>query len=154
MTLDEAPRLSPAERMVAVKAAADMALAALQAQQLGSADVEQFEYGFYSAARRFIERRCIDPQLTPDVVAAELGCSRASLYRAFLRHGESVAAMIWSKRTERAWTMLASPGNAPLLVSEVAFRCGFLDPPTFNRMFKRRFGLTPREVRGYLAGQR
>jgi AraC-like DNA-binding protein len=147
MTIDEAPRLSPVERVAAVKAAADMALAALQAGQLGAVDVEQFEYGFYYAACRLIERRCTDPQLTPRIVAAELGCSRPSLYRAFLRHGESVAAMIWTKRIERARTMLTNASHAQLLVSEVAFRCGFLDQPTFNRMFKRRFGLTPREAR-------
>jgi AraC-like DNA-binding protein len=43
--------------------------------------------------------------------------------------------------------MLSSPGHEDLLISEIAFRNGFLDQPTFNRMFKRRFGLTPREVR-------
>ena len=43
--------------------------------------------------------------------------------------------------------MLTSPGHEDLLISEIAFRSGFLDQPTFNRMFKRRFGLTPREVR-------
>jgi transcriptional regulator GlxA family with amidase domain len=34
-----------------------------------------------------------------------------------------------------------------LLISEIAVRCGFLEQATFNRMFKRRYGLTPREAR-------
>ena len=146
-TLEEAPRLSTAERLTAVAAGVDMALAVLQAEQRGAADIEQFEGGFYHAACRLIERDCADPDLTPEVVAVSLGSSRASLYRVFFRHGESVSAMIWIKRLERAWRMLTTPGHGDLLISEIAFRSGFLDQPTFNRMFKRRFARTPREAR-------
>src|SRR5262249_46483096 len=106
VTLEEAPRLSTAERLTAVAAGGDMALAVLQAEQRGAADIEQFEGGFYHAACRLIERDCADPDLTPEVVAVSLGSSRASLYRVFFRHGESVSAMIWIKRLERAWRML------------------------------------------------
>jgi AraC-like DNA-binding protein len=147
LTLEEAPRLSPAERIAALSAAAQMALAALQAERRGAADVEQFEDGFYQAACRLIEGGCADPDLTPEAVAAALGCSRASLYRAFSRHQESVAAMIWAARIVRASRMLTSACHADMLVSEIAFRSGFLDQPTFNRMFRRRYGLTPREAR-------
>jgi AraC-like DNA-binding protein len=154
LTLEEAPRLSPAERLVAIAAGVDMALAVLQAECHGAADVEQFDGGFYHAACRLIERDCADPQLTPEIVAVSLGSSRASLYRVFLRHGESVSAMIWEKRLDRAWRMLSSPGHETLLISEIAFRSGFLDQPTFNRMFKRKFGLTPREARNCADGKR
>ena len=43
--------------------------------------------------------------------------------------------------------MLASSRELGLRVSEVALKCGFLEQATFNRMFKRRYGLTPREAR-------
>ena len=76
-----------------------------------------------------------------------LGCSRASLYRAFFRRGESVAAVIWATRIDLAWRMLTSMSHLGLLVSEIAFRSGFVDQPTFNRMFKRRYGIAPREAR-------
>jgi AraC-like DNA-binding protein len=135
-------------------AAAEMALAALQAERRGAADVEQFEDGFYLAACRLIERDCADPELTPEAVAATLRCSRASLYRAFSRHQESVAAMIWLTRLGRASRMLASASHAGMLISEIAFRSGFLDQPTFNRMFRRRYGLTPREARAPSGGSR
>lgn len=147
LTLEEAPRLTPQGRLAAIAAGADMTLAVLQAERRGAADLEQFEGGFYHAACRLIARDCADPQLTPEIVAISLGSSRASLYRVFLRHGESVSAMIWEKRLVRAWRMLTTPGHGDLLISDIAFRSGFLDQPTFNRMFKRRFGLTPREAR-------
>src|SRR5262249_31688641 len=107
LTLDEAARMSPAERIVAVGAAVDMALAAVAAECRGGA-AEQHDEGFYHAACRLIARDCADPDLMPDAVASALGCSRASLYRAFFRHGASVAAVIWASRLDRAWRMLTA----------------------------------------------
>ena len=150
LTLDEAPRLSPAQRTVAVGAAVAMALAALAAECGATPDVEQHGDGVYHAARRLIDRDCVDPALTPEMVALGLGCSRAS-HRVFLRHGESVAAAIWAMRLEHAWRMLTSSTHLGLLVSEIAFRSGFVDQSTFSRMFKRRYGSTPSEVRERVA---
>lgn len=146
-TLDEAPYLSPSERVLAVDAAASMALAIFQAGRFRTADVEQFADGFYQAARRLIDQQCSDADLTPDRVALALGCSRASLYRLFARRGESVAAIIWSSRIERARRMLESAEGSGLLIADIAFRCGFREVPTFTRMFRRRFGMTPSEAR-------
>lgn len=146
-TLDEAPCMSPQERVLAVSVAADMTLAVLQANRFGAADVEQFGDGFYRAARRLIDHRCADPDLTPEQVALILGCSRASLYRLFARRGESVAATIWTARIERARRMLTLAEGAGLLISDIAMRCGFRDLPTFTRMFKRRYGMTPSDAR-------
>jgi AraC-like DNA-binding protein len=142
-----APHLSSAQRLVAIAAAVDMALAALAAASRRGADVEQFCDGFYHAARRLIDRDCANPELTPDLVAISLGCSRASLYRAFFRRGESVAAAIWATRLDHAWRMLTSSAHLGLLISDIAVRSGFLEQSAFNRMFKRRYGVTPREAR-------
>jgi AraC family transcriptional regulator, positive regulator of tynA and feaB len=153
LTLDEAAHMSPAERIAAVGAAVDMALAALAAECRGDAravDTGQHDDGFHYAACRLIEHHCADPDLTPDMVAAALGCSRASLYRAFFRHGAGVAEVIWATRLDRTWRMLTSSSHRGLRVSEIAARCGVLEQATFNRMFKRRYGLTPREARGEL----
>ncbi|MEP9379883.1 helix-turn-helix domain-containing protein [Aquabacter sp. CN5-332] len=146
-SLDNAPMLSATHRRLSVNAAVDMALAMLQAEQCEAAVTECFPQGFYAAATRLIEATCTDPSLTPDVVAARLGCSRAALYRTFALHGESVSAFIWSRRLDHARRMLASAAFSHLLISQIAFRCGFLEHPTFNRMFKRRYGMTPREAR-------
>ena len=101
-TFDEASVMSSAERLVALKAAVDMTLALMRISSDRAADVEQFDSGFYRAAHVVIERDCGDPDLRPERVAMILGCSHASLYRAFARRDESVAAVIWRARTGRA----------------------------------------------------
>lgn len=146
-TLQALSSLSAAERGLAVNAATDMACAVLQAHA-GTLDADRFAAGFYAAALQLIRRDCSDPSLTPTLVALHLGCSRAALYRAFARQGHSVAASIWAARLERAWAILHRSDHAHLLVSEVAYACGFLDHSTFDRMFKKRYGLSPRDARG------
>ena len=146
-TFDEAGSMAVAERAAAAKAARDMALALLQATHHGTADAERFEHGFHRAALGLIEVECGDPDLTPERIAVALGCSRASLYRAFAKDGESVAAAIWQARLGRAHRMLRSPAGIGVLISDIAALSGFREMPTFTRMFKRRYGMTPGDVR-------
>jgi AraC-like DNA-binding protein len=146
-TFDEAGRTAVAERTAAAKAAKDMALALLQATHEGMADPERFAHGFHRAGLILIDRECHDPDLTPERIASALGCSRASLYRAFAKHGESVSAAIWQARLERARSTLNSSQGIGLLVSEVAALSGFREMPNFTRMFKRRYGMTPSDAR-------
>ena len=146
-TFDEAGRMAVAERAAAAKAAKDMALALLQATHEGMADPDRFEHGFHRAALGLIDGECGDPDLTPERIAVALGCSRASLYRAFAKRGESVAAAIWQARLARAQRLLTSAEGIGLLVSEIAALSGFREMPTFARMFKRRYGMTPSDAR-------
>lgn len=146
-TLDEAPHMTAQDRVVATNAAAEMALAILQAGRFGAADPDQFGEGLYQAARAVIDRACADPDLSPDRIALAVGCSRATLYRLFARRGHSVAAAVWQARLERALRTLRSAESVGMTIGEVAMLCGFTDIPTFTRMFKRRYGKTPREAR-------
>jgi len=146
-TLDEAPHMTPEERVIATNAAAEMVLAILQAGRFGAADPDQFGEGLYQAARAVIDRACPDPDLSPERIALAVGCSRATLYRLFARRDQSVAAAVWRARLERARRMLCSAESIALAISDVAMLSGFTDVPTFTRMFKRHYGSTPREVR-------
>jgi AraC-like DNA-binding protein len=146
-TFDEAGRMAVAERAAAAQAAKDMALALLQATHQGAADPERFAHGFHRAALDLIDRECGDPNLKPERIAVVLGCSRASLYRAFAKQGASVSAAIWQARLERARGMLSAPEGVGLLISEVAALSGFREMANFTRMFKRRFGMTPSDAR-------
>ena len=143
----EAEHLTMAERAVAVRAAAEMALMALQAELAPATELERFPAGLYLAAIMRIREECWDPDFNPAAVARNLGCSRATLYRLFAAEATSVAREIWNARLDRANQMLGAPAHAEANISDIAFRSGFIDMPTFSRMYKRRFDRTPTEAR-------
>ena len=146
-SIDEAAAMTLAERAAAVDAAADMALALLQSVAGRRLDEDGLGGGLYAAARRLIAARCGEPDLSPEQVALALGCSRATLYRLFAQHDETVADVLWAARLQRARTLLTSADGAGMTVSDVAADCGFRDLSTFSRMYRRGFGLSPSEAR-------
>lgn len=146
-TFDEAGKMSASERAAATDAAVEMMLALLRTRLGRTVDEDGFPAGFYQAARIAIERHCTDPDLTPGRVAAIVGCSRASLYRAFANHEETVAHAIWIARLERALQLLTSCRNGEPPVSDIAWRCGFRQPASFTRMFRRHYGFSPSDAR-------
>jgi AraC family transcriptional regulator, positive regulator of tynA and feaB len=144
---DEAMQLSPIEQASAIGAASAMALAALQTLVQGRPDADQVAEGLYIASCEAIARHCVNSEFTPLALATIVGCSRATLYRLFSRHDQSVSAAIWRERLELARRMLRDPAHTWLPIAEIGFRCGFLDQSNFCRMFKRRYGVTPRDMR-------
>ena len=146
-TLDEAPHMTEHERVIATGTAAEMALALLQAGRFGAVDADQFGEGLYRAACTVIERACPDPDLSPDRIAFAIGCSRATLYRLFARRDRTVAMAVWQSRLEHARRMLRSASSIGIPVGDIALESGFTDLASFSRMFKRRYGATPSEMR-------
>ena len=98
------------------------------------------------AACRLIDQQLAHPGLDAAFIAARLGCSRATLYRAFAARDLAVAGYIRERRLQRVWRLLHSlPPSVP--IAEAARRCGFLDSTSFSRLFRRRFGMRARDVR-------
>ncbi len=145
--LDEAPNMTPPERIAAVKVLADMVLVVLQKARRGAVDTDQLGEGQYQAALAVIERECSDPDLTPDRIALAVGCSRATLYRLFARQDQGVAERMWQARLELARRQICSSAGLGLSVGEIALLSGFTDLSSFSRMFRRRYGMAPQEAR-------
>jgi len=107
-------------------------------------DSQAMGAGRLAAASRFIRDHLGDEDLSPDRIAAAIGCSRATLYRLFAEHDLPIAGYVRELRLQGAMTMLAArPRNS---VSAVAARFGFADLSTFSQTFRRRFGVSPRDV--------
>jgi DNA-binding winged helix-turn-helix (wHTH) protein/AraC-like DNA-binding protein len=145
-TLDHSPAMRDAERIVAVRAAAEMGLAILRTCFGAGTDAGRTAGGLYAAVLALIERQCLDPELTPVQLALKLGCSLDSLDQAFTANDDNVADRIWDARLDYAWKLLSSAPREESLASAVALRCGFRELATFTRMFKRRFGVAPTEA--------
>jgi AraC-like DNA-binding protein len=103
-----------------------------------------------SLAETYIRRHLHDPDLDPNRIAAALSISRTRLYEVFAET-DGVAATILAARLDAAQRMLMLPGGAAIGV--VLLDCGFRDAPTFNRAFRRRFGMTPTELRTISQGR-
>lgn len=154
VTLREAPLMTAEQRDIAMDAAMCMAPAVLQADHDNAGqgasereDLSRCGRSFYKVACSLVKCHFSDPAFNAAALARKPGRSRASLYRLFSSHKESVAATIWFARLESAWRMATTVEHAHLLFSDISCRCGFVDQSSFNRMFKRRYGLSPREAR-------
>ncbi|MFD4358061.1 helix-turn-helix domain-containing protein [Nocardia sp. NPDC058518] len=99
------------------------------------------------AARSYVAEHSSDPRLTPDSVAAHLGCSRRKLEYSLRSIGASAPArLIADTRAERAYRRLTDPHESAS-ISDIAYASGFDALSTFHRTFDRRFGESPTEVR-------
>ena len=130
--------------------AAALLIAGRGVGQSMSATTEQTEAVYRTVrirATRAIERRLLDPTLTPAQIAAATGASRSTLYRAFADHG-GVQRRIQALRLERARDVLRRRVGGRPKVSEVAYQHGFASEAHFSRVFRSRFGHSPGEVAG------
>lgn len=96
-------------------------------------------------ARRFIDARLTQPDLTPEAVGRYLTVSRTTLYRLFQPLG-GVARYIQQRRLKRVHALLSDPTERRR-IGDIAFEHGFADEAAFARAFRREFGLTASEVR-------
>ncbi|MFH9267740.1 AraC family transcriptional regulator [Streptomyces sp. NPDC017546] len=97
--------------------------------------------------RSFIGRNFHDPKLTPAAVAAAHHISTRHLHRLFQQEGTTVAALIRSRRLERARRDLADPHLLDTPVQTIAARCGFGVPAHFSRVFRADQGMSPSDYR-------
>jgi AraC-like DNA-binding protein len=69
------------------------------------------------------------------------------IQRLFESEGVTFSEFVLGQRLARAYRMLADPRHAGLTISAIAFAGGFGDLSYFHRVFRRRFGATPSDVR-------
>ncbi|MCU0947641.1 MAG: helix-turn-helix domain-containing protein [Porphyrobacter sp.] len=99
----------------------------------------------FLSALRLIEQNISRPGFDVRALQMQLGCSRATLYRAFAEAGTSVSDSIAELRIAQAKALIARAPDMP--VGLVAARCGWYDSASFARAFRRREGMSPSEFR-------
>jgi AraC-like DNA-binding protein len=94
-----------------------------------------------------IEAMLGDPNLSLAMVAQAEGVSTRYLQKLFTEAGNSFSHFLRTRRLERCRGDLISPRHADLSISEICFRWGFNGSAHFSRVFRKEYGVSPRDYR-------
>lgn len=142
-----APRITTAESPYFSDALLQLVAGALQhAKRPSSGPAAHAALASLTSMTNFIEEQLARVDLGPDDLARSFGLSRATLYRLFEPLG-GVAAYILDRRLNRALQSITAPHPAHPRLKQLAHAVGFAHPTSFSRAFKKRFGMSPHEVR-------
>lgn len=100
--------------------------------------------GRVRAIRADIDAHLTDPALCPAQVAMRCGLSERYLRRLMQSAGESFSEYLLRRRLELCARRLRDPSLRLRTVTEIAYGAGFSDLTHFGRVFKARYGVTPR----------
>ncbi|WP_430812680.1 MULTISPECIES: helix-turn-helix domain-containing protein [unclassified Carboxylicivirga] len=100
---------------------------------------------FIEKVEQAIAQNLDNETFTVEQLARNVGLSRSMLHRKLVRlTGTNASEMISHKRLARARELLQ---NNEATVAETAYRVGFKNPSYFNKAFKRRYNISPGELR-------
>ena len=97
--------------------------------------------------REYVRTHLTDRNLSATTIAAEHHVSVRHLYAELERAGVGLQATVRSLRLQECRRALRDPACAHLTVSSIGARWGFVDASHFGRVFRREYGMTPREWR-------
>lgn len=85
--------------------------------------------------------------LSIEGVASRHGISPGYVRQLFAAEGTTFSKFVLEQRLNAARAMLDDRRFADRSIAAIAFEAGFGDLPSFNRIFRRRFGMRPSEAR-------
>lgn len=140
--------LQPASALAVANGVLNILVAGLQTLPAArSPGLSQLAAFHLARIKRRIDEQLGDPALSVSSLAAQLGLSASQVHRVFGSEPLTPAQYIWERRLEACSRDLREPRLAGRTVSEIAFGRGFNDAAHFSRVFRERFGCSPREWR-------
>ena len=106
------------------------------------APASQVRQELLESMRRTIDARFTDPEFTTAELASGAHLSVRSVQAVFAEAGTSPAAEIRGARLEHARSLL----KQGVAIQTACLASGFLDPGTFGRAFRQRFGVAPSQI--------
>lgn len=123
-----------------------LAAGAGAAPRPGAAGAEEGARRDVARIERFIERHVARQDLGPDLLCAQFGLSRASLYRLMAPRG-GVADLVRRHRVAHAHLLLTTAQGRGLAVADIARRSGFKSPRTLRRGLREAYAASARDLR-------
>ncbi|NGN44928.1 AraC family transcriptional regulator [Mesorhizobium sp. CGMCC 1.15528] len=125
-------------------------LAALLLDGFVQGGAERNEPSFRSARLQLVKKHILsrmqDPELSISLVAGLQGVTPRYIQRLFEAEGVTFSEFLRDSRLKLAFQLL-SDSDLDKTISEIAYDSGFHDLSNFNRAFRKRFGITPSDVR-------
>jgi AraC-like DNA-binding protein len=91
--------------------------------------------------------RNLGSELSAGVLAIRQRVTPRYIHKLFESEGTTLSRYILGQRLAHVHRLLTDPRCADLTISAMVYRAGFGDLSTFNREFRRHYGMTPTEVR-------
>jgi AraC-like DNA-binding protein len=136
-------RLSDAERGKDIVRLVRLALL----EQAGNAKPLSARWILLERIKEHVGRRLADPGLDSESIARALNCSKRSLHKAFEVESATLHQHIWAQRLEGTRRELENAQQGARSITEIAFAWGFSSPEHFSRIFRSRYGSSPRDWR-------
>jgi AraC-like DNA-binding protein len=130
-----------------------VALAISECAPLGESSASAVVAARHSAALDHIAAHFQDPELSLEIAAQCQGISPRYLQRLMASSGTSFTEHVNELRLQRAFELLTEPHDSAQRISDIALEVGFSDVSHFNRLFRARFGDSPRRVRSVEKGE-
>ncbi len=124
-----------------------VALAIGECAPLGESNASAVVAARHSAVVDYIAGHFQDPELSLETVARCQGISPRYLQRLMASSGRSFTCRLNELRLQRAFELLTELQTSTHRISDIALEVGFSDVSHFNRLFRARFGDSPRGVR-------
>ena len=97
--------------------------------------------------RHDMQARLGQASLSLEEVARRHHLTPRQVQRLFAQQGSCFSDALREARLDHARALLLAPAQRQRRVLDIALDCGFADISTFNRAFRRRFGLAPSDLR-------
>jgi AraC-like DNA-binding protein len=123
------------------------ALAIGECAPLGESTASAVVAARHSAVLDYIAAHFQDKELSLDIVARCQSISPRYLQRLMASSGTSFTGCLNELRLQRAFELLTESQTSTQRISDIALEVGFSDVSHFNRLFRARFGESPRGVR-------
>jgi RhtB (resistance to homoserine/threonine) family protein len=91
--------------------------------------------------------RNLDGDVSAGALSLRHCISPRYIHKLFEAENMSLSRFVLGQRLERVHCMLTDPCHADRTIADIALAAGFGDLSTFNRQFRRHFGVTPSDVR-------
>lgn len=126
-------------------------LAALVLDGFAGGETERSERSIRAARLELLKKevlaRLAEPNLSVGAIARNQGVSPRYVQRLFEADGRTFSEFLRDSRLDLALGLLRGADPKSASISTIAYEAGFNDLSNFNRSFRRRFGMTPSDMR-------